>query len=77
MIVLNIALMTLVALGIVSLLSWAIVSDRRSKRTAGGDIAPSAAPMHHNLVMPRELRVHRAPKFQSGHGHQSPARSAA
>jgi hypothetical protein len=32
MIALNVVFMTLVVVGIVSLLTWAIVSDRRSKR---------------------------------------------
>jgi hypothetical protein len=59
MIALNLILMTTVAVGIVSLLSWAIVSDRRSKRAAGGELAPAVAPLHRNLVMPRELRAHR------------------
>jgi hypothetical protein len=58
MIALNIVLMTLVVVGIVSLLAWAIASDRRSKRAAGGALAPSAAPLHRNLVMPLELRSH-------------------
>jgi hypothetical protein len=66
MIALNIFLMTAVLVGIVSLLAWAIVSDRRSKRTAGGELSPAAAPLHHNLVMPHELRVHRgAPKIHA------------
>jgi len=59
MIALNIILMTTVAVGIVSLLAWAIVSDRSSRRTAGGALSPAVAPLHHNLVMPHELRVHR------------------
>ncbi len=59
MIALNLILMTTVAVGIVSVLSWAIVSDRRSKRTAGGELSPAVAPLHRNLVMPRELRAHR------------------
>ena len=58
MIALNIVLMTLVVVGIVSLLAWAIASDRRSKRAAGGALVPSAAPLHRNLVMPLELRSH-------------------
>jgi hypothetical protein len=59
MIALNLILMTTVAVGIVSVLSWAIVSDRRSKRAAGGELSPDIAPLHRNLVMPRELRAHR------------------
>jgi hypothetical protein len=58
MIALNIVLMTAVAVGIVSLLAWAIVSDRRSRRTAGGAVSPAQAPLHRNLEMPRELRAH-------------------
>jgi hypothetical protein len=61
MIALNIVLMTAVVVGIVSLLAWAIVSDRRSKRTAGGVIPSEVAPLTRNLEMPRELRTpHRA-----------------
>jgi hypothetical protein len=59
MIALNIVLMTTVVVGIVSLLAWAIVSDRRSRRAAGGELPPEVAPLTHNLVMPRELRTHR------------------
>lgn len=59
MIALNIALMTAVTVGIVSLLAWAIVADRRSRRAAGGELSPAEAPLHHDLVMPRELRTHR------------------
>ena len=59
MIALNIVLMTAVTVGIVSLLSWAIVADRRSRRAAGGELSPAAAPLHRDLTMPRELRTHR------------------
>jgi hypothetical protein len=69
MIALNIVLMTLVTVGIVSLLAWAIASDRRSKRAAGGALAPSAAPLHRNLVMPRELRSHGGRSHASHAGH--------
>ena len=71
MIALNIILMAAVSLGIVSLLAWAIVSDRRSKRAAGGELSPATAPLHHNLVMPHELRVHRAPKIHATRVRQS------
>jgi hypothetical protein len=74
MIALNIVLMTLVTVGIVSLLAWAIASDRRSKRAAGGEFAPSAAPLHHNLVMPRELRAH-AGRVHSAPRHRQSASS--
>jgi hypothetical protein len=57
MIALNIVLMTTVIVGIVSLLAWAIVSDRRSKRAAGAMIPRGVAPLTQNLEMPRELRV--------------------
>ncbi len=60
MIALNLILMTTIFVGIVSLLGWAIVSDRRSKRAAGGELSPALAPLYSNLVMPRELRAHRA-----------------
>ncbi|MDE3133912.1 MAG: hypothetical protein KGL15_07595 [Acidobacteriota bacterium] len=56
MIVLNIALMLTVVVAIVALLAWAIVSDRKSYRTAGGEISPAEAPLHRNLTMPHELR---------------------
>jgi hypothetical protein len=59
MIALNIVLMTAVVVGIVSLLAWAIVSDRRSRRAAGGELPPQAAPLSRNLEMPNELRAHR------------------
>lgn len=59
MIALNIVLMTAVAVGIVSLLTGAIVSDRRSHR-AGASIRPVATPLSHDLVMPRDLRAHAA-----------------
>jgi hypothetical protein len=73
MIALNITLMTLVVVGIVSLLAWAITSDRRTKRAAGGELAPSAAPLHRNLVMPRELRAHgsRAHTTHTAHAPRS------
>jgi hypothetical protein len=78
MIALNVALMTLVTVGILSLLAWAIASDRRSKRAAGGELAPSAAPLHRNLVMPRELRghggrAHAAHTTRARQGASSPA----
>lgn len=56
MISLNIVLMTLVVIAIVSLLAWAIVSDRKSARAAGGELPPVASPLHKNLIMPRDLR---------------------
>jgi hypothetical protein len=57
MIALNIVLMTAVVVGIVSLLAWAIVSDRRSQRAAGGVVPPEVAPLTQNLEMPGELRT--------------------
>jgi hypothetical protein len=71
MIALNIVLMTAVVVGIVSLLAGAIVSDRKSYRTAGSNTTPSAAPLHRNLVMPRELRAH------SGRAHTARSRGGA
>ena len=70
MIVLNIVLMTAVVVGIVSLLAWAIVSDRRSARAAGGEVPPEVAPLHRNLELPRELRTNRG-------GRTRPARTRA
>jgi hypothetical protein len=60
MIALNIGLMTAVVVGVVSLLAWAVVTDRRTRRAAGGEISPAQAPLHHNLTMPHELRGRRA-----------------
>jgi hypothetical protein len=60
MIALNILLMLAVVVGIVSLLAWAVTSDRKSYRTAGGEISPAEAPLHRNLTMPHELRARRA-----------------
>jgi hypothetical protein len=77
MIALNIVFMTLVVVGIVSLLVWAIASDRRSKRAAGGELAPSAAPLHHNLVMPRELRSHGGRAHTAQNTHSARARKSA
>lgn len=64
MIALNIVLMTAVVVELVSLLSWAIVSDRRSHRAAGGELPPEAAPLSRNLEMPRGLRAHGARSHQ-------------
>jgi hypothetical protein len=58
MIALNIVLMTAVVVGIVSLLAWAVATDRKTFRAAGGELPPSAAPLHRNLEMPQELRSH-------------------
>jgi hypothetical protein len=71
MIVLNIVLMTAVVVGIVSLLTWAIVSDRRSQRAAGGEVPPEVAPLHRNLELPHELRTYR------GAARTRPARTRA
>ena len=60
MIALNIALMAAVVIGIVSLLAWAVVTDRKTFRAAGGELPPSAAPLTRNLEMPRELHSHGA-----------------
>ena len=75
MIALNITLMTIVTAGIVSMLSWAIISDRRSKRAAGGELSPAAAPLHHNLVMPHDLRTHRTPRIKATRVRQPAAAS--
>jgi hypothetical protein len=55
MIALNVLLMVVVVALIGFALAWAIVSDRRSKRARGGAVSPSDAPLHRNLVMPREM----------------------
>ena len=68
MIALNIVLMAAVVIGIVSLLAWAIASDRKSYRAAGGELPPTTAPLHRNLEMPQELRSH------SGRTHTPRAR---
>jgi hypothetical protein len=56
MIAVNIVLMVLVLVMLAGLLAWAIGSDRASKRAAGGAVPPSDKPLHHNLVMPHEMR---------------------
>lgn len=78
MIALNAVLMTLVLVGIVSMLAWAIVSDRRSKRAAGNALDTVATPLHHNLLMPHELRIRdarpraaHAPHAHAAHAGQS------
>jgi hypothetical protein len=71
MIVLNLILMTTVVVGLASLLSWAIVSDRRSRRAAGGELSPAAAPLHRNLVMPHELRAHHGARAHTGRARQT------
>jgi hypothetical protein len=76
MIVLNLILMTTVIAGIVSLLTWAIVSDRRSKRAGGGELAPPTARLHHNLVMPHELRAHRGARAHSARAPQVKTRAS-
>lgn len=58
MIALNIVLMAAVVIGIVSLLAWAVVTDRKTFRAAGGELPPATAPLSRNLEMPRELRSH-------------------
>lgn len=55
MVALNVVLMVVAVLAIAAVLARAIVHDRRSKRAA----APSDAPLHQNLTMPRELRNRR------------------
>jgi hypothetical protein len=75
MVALNIVLMTAVVVGIVSLLAWAIVSDRRSRRAAGGELAPETAPLTHNLVMPRELRTHRSARSRPAYSRRAAERS--
>ena len=63
MVALNVVLMAAVILIIACVLAWAIVSDRRSKRAAGGATPPSDASLQENLVMPRELRTRRTHYF--------------
>ena len=79
MIALNIVLMTAVVVGVVSLLAWAIVSDRHSKRTAGGEVPVEGAPLARNLEMPRELRTHRTHRSARplpARARRGPARAA-
>jgi hypothetical protein len=76
MIALNIVLMTAVLVGIVSLLAWAIVSDRHSKRTAGAELSHAVAPLAQNLEMPHELRApHRAGRSHAPLGRRPVTRS--
>lgn len=72
MIALNIVLMAAVVVGIVSLLGWAIVSDRRSQRAAGGELSPQVAPLTHNLEMPQDLRrEHHAGRTHAPRGRRA------
>ena len=75
MIALNVLLMVVVVALIAIALAWAIVSDRRSKRARGGAVSPSDAPLHHDLVMPREMlrprRFGRHPARRD-RGHRAP-----
>ena len=75
MIALNIVLMTAVVVGIVSLLAWAIVSDRHSQRTAGGELPVEATPLSANLEMPRELRGHRTARPRPARARRGAERS--
>lgn len=77
MIALNIVLMTAVVVGLVSLLAWAIVSDRRSKRTAGGEVPVELAPLSRNLEMPRELHTHRTARPRPARPRRATERSTA
>ena len=72
MIAVNIVLMALVLVLLAGLLAWAISSDRHSKRAAGGAVSPSDKPLHHNLVMPHELRGGRVGQLP----HRDRSRSA-
>ena len=56
MIAVNILLMIVVLVLLAGLLAWAIGSERNSERAAGGAVAPSDKPLHHNLVLPHEMR---------------------
>jgi hypothetical protein len=77
MIALNIVLMTAVLVGIVSLLTWAIVSDRHSKRAAGGELPVAVAPLAQNLEMPDELRrAHRSSRSHAPRTRRPATRSA-
>lgn len=75
MIALNIVLMTAVVIGIVSLLAWAIVSDRRSQRAAGGKVPVESAPLRHNLEMPRELQTRHSARPRPAHPRRGAERS--
>lgn len=73
MIALNIVLMLAVMVGIVSLLAWAIVSDRKRHRSAVGETSPAEAPLH-NRTMPRGHRDRpRAPQSRRRVPRSSPA----
>jgi hypothetical protein len=77
MIALNIVLMTAVVVGIVSLLAWAVVTDRKTFRAAGGEVPPAAAPLSRNLEMPRELRSHGGRSRAGRARHRVPGSTAA
>lgn len=49
----NILLIAVVMVLLGAMLAGAIVTDRRSKRTTGGELHPSDAPLHRDLAMPR------------------------
>ncbi|HEX3618363.1 MAG TPA: hypothetical protein VHU61_17590 [Solirubrobacteraceae bacterium] len=72
MIALNVLLMVVVVVLIASVLAWAIISDRRSKRARGGAVSPSDAPLHRNLVMPRELLRSRRFGRAANRGNRGP-----
>jgi hypothetical protein len=60
MIAFNVILMIVVIVALASALAWAISSDRRSKRAAGGTVPREEAPLTENLMMPREVRAQRS-----------------
>ncbi len=64
MIALNVVLMAVAAVLLAGVLTWAISSDRRSKRASGGPVHPSQAPLQENLMMPREMRGRRVANFR-------------
>ena len=70
MVAVNIVMMVVVLAALAFVLSWAIVSDRRSKRASGGSIHPSEAPLNRNLVIPHEMRGARNHHFPKRRGRK-------
>lgn len=71
MVALDVVLMVVVVVALAGALAWAIVVDRRSKRASGGSISPSDAPLHRNLMMPRDLRTRRMARLPRRRGRGS------
>jgi hypothetical protein len=76
MIALNIVLMSLAVVALACALAWAIVSDRRSKRAAGGPVHPADAPLDRDLVLPDEMRGRPAARLRGERARASRSSTA-